>query len=67
MDNESSEQLLRVGDVARILRMSPNSIRLWIREGKLPAFRINGHYLVNPHDVRAMLDAGRTTNEEAIR
>lgn len=64
-DTPMIDHLVRVNDVATMLRTSPNTIRMWIRQGRLPAFKINGQYLVDINDIRSMLDANRTSMKEA--
>lgn len=35
---------LKIKDVAEILNVSATTIRRWLNEGKIPAYRIHGHY-----------------------
>ncbi len=44
----SPDQLLRVAEAARILRVKPGTIRRWIAQGRLPATRTAGgrHYRI---------------------
>ncbi len=39
------EQLMTVVEVAELLRVSPSTVRRWVREGDVPAFRIGGRRL----------------------
>jgi excisionase family DNA binding protein len=38
--NAIEEQYLTVAEAARLLRVAPSTIRRWIREGDLPAYRM---------------------------
>lgn len=42
-------------EVARELRVSPRTVRRWIRAGVLPAARVRRHYLVRRVDVEDLL------------
>jgi excisionase family DNA binding protein len=49
-----SMALLRPSELARIWELHPKTVYLWIREGKLPAFRTPGsQYRVRTDDARA--------------
>jgi excisionase family DNA binding protein len=60
---------LTVNDVAERFRMKPATIRLWIREGKLPAKRFGERkYLIREADVAELVDqAGDTSPISAPR
>jgi excisionase family DNA binding protein len=50
----TSMALLRPSELARIWELHPKTVYLWIREGKLPAFRTPGaQYRVRTDDARA--------------
>lgn len=36
------EQLMTVAEVAEFLRVAPSTVRRWVRDGAIPAFRIGG-------------------------
>lgn len=52
------EQLLTVEDVADRLQIHPETIRRWLREGRLDGYRISrrGGWRVRPESVEKMLD-----------
>lgn len=46
---------LLTGDVARILEVSPDTVRLWERQGRLPALRtVRGVRLFDRRDVERL-------------
>lgn len=51
------EQLLTVEDVADRLQVHPETIRRWLREGRLQGYRISrrGGWRIRPESVEAML------------
>jgi excisionase family DNA binding protein len=53
-----SEYSLRVDDVAETLKVSGYTVRRWITDGRLPAYRIPNTrpYLIRPADVQCLLD-----------
>jgi excisionase family DNA binding protein len=50
-------QLLKVAEVAHLLRVHPNTVRLWGRIGVLKAYRIGKRrdYRFSPEDIRTFL------------
>jgi excisionase family DNA binding protein len=48
------EEFLSVGDVAAMLRISPQTIRRHIREGKLPAARFGHFWRVRRSDLEGL-------------
>jgi excisionase family DNA binding protein len=55
------EQLIDVQGVPRLTGLSESTVRRWIRQGNLPVIRVPGcdRVLIDPRDLRAVLDAGR--------
>ena len=51
------EGLMTTEDVAIYLRITPDVVRAWIRNGKLAALRLGptGPYRVRPEDIAALL------------
>jgi excisionase family DNA binding protein len=49
-------EFLRVEEVATMLRISPQTIRRYIREGKLPAVRFGHFWRVRRSDLEALFD-----------
>lgn len=56
---------LTVDQVAEDLQLSTNTIRNWIRSGKLPAYKlctgVTAPLRIRQSDVDALLDAGKVT------
>jgi excisionase family DNA binding protein len=52
--------LLSTNEVAAYFKITPNVVRAWIRQGKLPALRLGGtgSYRVKPEDLLAFLNRG---------
>ncbi|MFO1045216.1 MAG: helix-turn-helix domain-containing protein [Planctomycetaceae bacterium] len=52
-----TDNFLQVQEVAKLLGVSPNTIRNWGREDKLPEFRhpVNNYRLYRKQDVEKML------------
>jgi excisionase family DNA binding protein len=48
------EQRMRIREVAEVLRLHYNTVRNWVIEGKLPATKPSGIWLIHPQDVRAL-------------
>lgn len=56
-----TDDFLQVQEVAKLLGVSPNTVRNWGREDKLPEFRhpVNNYRLYRRRDVEKMLNALR--------
>jgi len=39
---------LKVSEIARFERVTPEAVRSWIHTGRLPAYRVGGHWRVLP-------------------
>ena len=44
--------MLTVAEAARKIGLSPETVRRWIRSGKLPAQRIGTHHLIDERDIQ---------------
>lgn len=66
-----SEQYLRTADVARLLRVSPETVTHWAAEGKLPFSRtLGGHRRFPAGPIRRLvldLEASSVTVDEILR
>ena len=53
----SLKDYLRIGEAARYLGESPNTLRNWARSGKIPSYRnpINGYRLFKQSDLDTLL------------
>lgn len=47
---------LTVPEAARRIGRNPETIRRWIREGKLPSRRIGTQHLIDPADLASLVD-----------
>lgn len=55
--------MLTVPEAARRARRNPETIRRWIREGKLRATKVGTQHILDENDLEAMLaDTGGTVN-----
>ncbi len=50
-------ELLKVGEVARVLRVSDQTVYAMLREGRIPAMRAGSRYLIPKHRLVAMIEA----------
>jgi len=41
VDNEHLDDMLTVGEVARLLHVHPNTLRRWSNKGRIKSYRIN--------------------------
>jgi excisionase family DNA binding protein len=48
--------MLTVPEAARRIGKNPETVRRWIREGKLPARRVGTQHVIEEEDLEAMLD-----------
>jgi excisionase family DNA binding protein len=46
--------MITVPEAARRIRRNPETVRRWIREGRLPSTRIGTQYLVDEQDLDAL-------------
>ncbi|MEO6317507.1 MAG: helix-turn-helix domain-containing protein [Acidimicrobiales bacterium] len=51
--------MLTVPEVARRLGRNPETVRRWIRSGRLPATKVGTQHVVEERDVDLVADAGR--------
>ncbi|HZS76904.1 MAG TPA: helix-turn-helix domain-containing protein [Ktedonobacteraceae bacterium] len=50
---------LTVEEIARQLKVSPDTVRRWIREGRLPAIDLIGQYRIKREDYERFLEQRR--------
>jgi excisionase family DNA binding protein len=60
------EEYMTVFEAAAVLKAKPRTVRGWIREGKLRAYKVGGMRLwrVRRADLRAFLRPGRESQEK---
>ena len=61
-DSPTTWQMLTVNEVAHLLHVHPNTIRLWSKTGKMKSYRIGKRrdYRFNLDDVKAFLNQAAT-------
>ena len=57
--------LIEVEEVAKILHVTVETVRTYIREGELPAFKVGRGYLVDRAEVYKFLEARRTDRDNS--
>jgi len=57
MDNESDLEMLTVGEVARMLSVSEQTIRAYVRLGHLQAVKLPGSWRVRVEDLQKFIDS----------
>lgn len=58
-----NKKFLRVADVLEVLPVSEETVRNWIRQGKLKARRIGRDYFIDPDDFQEFLEKGSNQPE----
>ena len=58
-----TRQLLKAGDVARILNISQSLVYRLLQRGKIPSIRINQSVRVDPEDLQQFIETNRSENE----
>jgi excisionase family DNA binding protein len=48
--------MITVPEAARRLRRNPETVRRWIREGKLPARKVGTQHVIEEADIEGLLD-----------
>jgi excisionase family DNA binding protein len=57
--------MLTVPEAARLVQRNPETIRRWIRAGKVPSTKVGTQYLIDPGDLRAVGE-GQWVHEAAL-
>ena len=52
---DTTQPLLTQQQTAELLQVSVRSVRYWISEGKLPAYRVGAQIRVRPEDLEGLL------------
>jgi excisionase family DNA binding protein len=55
---------LRVQDIVEQMGVSEETVRIWIRQKKLPAIRIGRDYFIDPNDFQEFLKKHRTDRQD---
>lgn len=56
MVNLTTTKYYTLKEIADLLQMHINSIRLYVKEGKMKAFKVGKGYLVAEEDLRAFIE-----------
>jgi PTS system nitrogen regulatory IIA component len=59
---------LKLGDVSKLLNVSKSTLRRWLAEGKIPAYRLGNQYRFSPMEIEAWVlnqKIGQSPQEEA--
>ncbi len=64
MESILDPRFLTVEDIARDLSIAEDTVRSWIREKKLPAYRVGREYRIMIVDYERFLQQRRTTNDD---
>ncbi|MGH9366397.1 MAG: helix-turn-helix domain-containing protein [Thermoanaerobaculia bacterium] len=59
-------QLLNVGEVARLLGISPHTVYSWTAKGRLPVVKVGGRTMFDPSEIQRWL-ADRSVRERPER
>lgn len=57
---DSAHMLLRVGEVAELLQVSESTVTRWIRQGRIPAIRIERGWRIPRDELHTWLHVRRT-------
>lgn len=55
---------LRVQDIVERMKVSEETVRIWIRTKKLPAIRIGRDYFIDPDEFQEFLKRHRTDRQD---
>jgi len=58
------EEFISLEDVAERLHVTVDTVRSWVREKQLPAYRIGRSYLVKPEDLEKFIESRRTDKDD---
>ena len=59
-----SDEFLELEDIARQMHVTTETVRVWIREKQLIAYKVGRSYLVKKQDFEKFLEKRRTDKEE---
>ena len=54
-------QIYTTQQAAEVLQINIQTLRKWVREGKLPASKLGSDYRITGEDIKSFLDAHKTT------
>lgn len=53
-------QIYTTAQAAEVLQINIQTLRKWVREGKLPASKLGSDYRITGEDIKSFLDATKT-------
>ena len=59
-----SDEFLELEEIAKQMHVTTETVRVWIREKQLIAYKIGRSYLVKKEDFQKFLELRRTDKEE---
>ena len=54
------DEFLTVAQVAEILHRTPKTVRRWIKNGELPAYRIGRNFIIDPAELLNAIKKNKT-------
>lgn len=54
--------MLTVNDIAENLNVSTRTVRLWIEDGKLQAYKFGKDYRIEPEDLKTFIEKSKVSN-----
>jgi len=59
-NNSNNNQYYTTEEVAEMLKVTPDSVRRWIRSGKLKSIKLSGKFIrINQEDLQAFIQSQR--------
>jgi excisionase family DNA binding protein len=58
ISNDFGEEFLTVAEVAELLKLNQQTVRNWIDQGSLPAFKVGRRVRIRRSDLERVLDDG---------
>ena len=63
MDNNNNSQYYTTEEVAEMLKVTPDSVRRWIRDGKLKSIKLSGKFIrISQEDLQVFIQSQRGEN-----
>lgn len=62
MDHDHHHEILRVAEVANLLRAAPRTVQLWAESGQLKAFKLGRGWRFRRDDVNGFLESRQNSD-----
>ena len=56
MNITSKDEILKISEVAQLLKVSELTVRRWCKAGKLPAVKLGKHYRIRLQDINKIFE-----------